>query len=288
MRAKASLSSDQGPESADQAGPVSDARLRLLLAAEREFAREGIDTASLRKIAALAGNGNNNAVKYHFENRAGLVRALLTYRVQQMEAQRAVMLREAEATGRLGDMRTLLEIYCVPQISLRDERGQFPYARFLLQFYAFYQDIDYRDAIVDVVQISPAIGRARQLIIDELKMESRRADNRIALCHGMFLNMMVRSEIEFGNGLASEAARREVADTLEMMVRAIAAPPAAEELTIPPQLPAGADAVSPPPAGRPADRTSQLQEENAALRQLVADLSVERSRLKQMLAARER
>ena len=288
MRAKASLSSDQESESADPAGPLSDARLRLLLAAEREFAREGIETASLRKIAALAGNGNNNAVKYHFENRAGLVRALLTYRVQQMEAQRTVMLAEAEAAGRLGDMRTLLEIYCVPQISLRDERGQFPYARFLLQFYAFYEDIDYRDAIVGVVQISPAIGRVRQLIIDALKMEPRRADNRIALCHGMFLNMMVRSEIEFGDGLASEASRRGIADTMEMMVRAIAAPPAAGDLAIPPQLPAGADAVSPPPAARPPDRASQLQEENAALRQLVADLSVERSRLKQMLAARER
>lgn len=281
MPSRAFASSDQG-QAADRAGNP-DPRLRLLMAAEREFAREGIDSASLRKIAALAGNGNNNAVKYHFENRVGLVRALLTYRVQSMEAQRVVMLEQAEENGLLDDMRVLLEIYCLPQFSLRDEAGQFPYARFLLQFYAFYQDIDYRSTIADVVSVSPAIHRTRQLMIKQLKMETQRADNRIALCHGMFLTMMVRAEANFHGGLATEEARRSVADTLEMMVRAILAPPSDDDLQMPTHLlemQPGDSAQLPVPTS---DRISQLEEENAALQQLVVELSVERARLKKQL-----
>jgi AcrR family transcriptional regulator len=283
MRDRALASSDRS-KIAGQADP-SDPRLRLLLAAEKEFAREGIDTASLRKIAAVAGNGNNNAVKYHFENRAGLVRALLTHRVQQMEVQRLVMLEQAEAAGKLQDMRTLLEIYCLPQFSLRDENGEFPYARFLLQFYALYQDIDYREAIIDVVKISPAIHRTHQLIIDRLKMEPHRADNRIALCHGMFLTMMVRSEAEFRGGLAGEEARRGIADTLEMMVRAILAPRVEEDLPVPSHLLRMAKNEIFQPLPNSISRLGELEEENIALKQLVAELSVERNRLRKIMGA---
>ena len=50
---------------------------RLILAAEAEFARAGIQGASLRRINALAGQRNTSAVRYHFGSREGLLEALI-------------------------------------------------------------------------------------------------------------------------------------------------------------------------------------------------------------------
>lgn len=268
------------PVATDQNDDVLDPRLRLVLAAEKEFAREGIDRASLRRIAMLAGNGNNNAVKYYFENRAGLVRALLTYRIQQMEAQRTEMLNLAECNGELDSIGTLLEIYCLPQFSLRDSDGHFPYARFLLQFYAFDQDFDYRRAIAEVVSVSPAIRRTRSLMIDCLSMDPVSADNRIALCHGMFLTMMIRSEPHHDDRHRSDLPLQ-VSDTLEMMVAAITAPRSGRDVQI-----ENIGVLAPTPLKNLAQkidtpsRLTALEEENAALKQLIGELSVERARLK--------
>ncbi len=55
-----------------------DGKTRLILAGERLFAKGGIHGASMREIAAQAGQGNHAAVQYHFGSREGLVRAYST------------------------------------------------------------------------------------------------------------------------------------------------------------------------------------------------------------------
>ena len=52
-------------------------RAALLSAAERLFAERGIDGVSLREINRASGARNAIAVQYHFEDRAGVVRAIL-------------------------------------------------------------------------------------------------------------------------------------------------------------------------------------------------------------------
>ncbi len=49
----------------------------MLRAAERLFAERGVDGASLREIAAAAGQRNHSAALYHFGDKRGLLEALL-------------------------------------------------------------------------------------------------------------------------------------------------------------------------------------------------------------------
>lgn len=64
------------------------ARIRILEAAERRFAEDGIEAVSLRQIAAEAGQRNTSAVAYHFGTRSALVGALYEHRMAPINARR--------------------------------------------------------------------------------------------------------------------------------------------------------------------------------------------------------
>lgn len=72
-------------------------RDRLLRAAERLFAVNGIDAVSLRQINRSAGARNATALQYHFGDRAGLVRAVLAPHHRDVDADRHVLLDAHEA-----------------------------------------------------------------------------------------------------------------------------------------------------------------------------------------------
>lgn len=52
-------------------------RERLLMTALHLYAREGLHAVSLRRISAEAGSRNSAAMHYHFQNKLGVVRALV-------------------------------------------------------------------------------------------------------------------------------------------------------------------------------------------------------------------
>ncbi|WP_109807549.1 TetR family transcriptional regulator [Sphingosinithalassobacter portus] len=101
----------------------------LINAAERIFAREGIETASLRAIATAAGSANNYAVQYHFGDREGLVEALFESRLAEVEARRAIL---RAAMPEPADCRALLDLIMRPLIEQTDAEGRHSYAAFLL------------------------------------------------------------------------------------------------------------------------------------------------------------
>src|SRR5207302_8772251 len=70
------------------------------------FAARGIDAVSLREINRAAGAKNAIAVQYHFEDRAGVVRAIFEKHMPVVEAGRHAMLDQYEAEGR-DDVRVL-------------------------------------------------------------------------------------------------------------------------------------------------------------------------------------
>jgi AcrR family transcriptional regulator len=72
-------------------------KLRLITAAEQLFAARGIDAVSLREINRASGARNSIAVQYHFEDRAGVVRAVLEKHRPDIEARRHAMLDQYEA-----------------------------------------------------------------------------------------------------------------------------------------------------------------------------------------------
>ncbi|MFI5041145.1 MAG: TetR/AcrR family transcriptional regulator [Acidimicrobiales bacterium] len=112
-------------------------RERMILTAERLFAERGIDGVSLREIGVAAGQRNNSAAQYHFGSRYGLVRAILEFRMAQVDERRLALLAQFDAAGRSGDLRALVEAYVTPLAEMvGSDDGTSWYARFLAQLLA--------------------------------------------------------------------------------------------------------------------------------------------------------
>lgn len=71
----------------------------LLDAAEVEFASEGIESGSLRRIMRQAG-ADSGAIHYHFGSREALAAAVLDRILVPLNAHRVALLNEAVASGR--------------------------------------------------------------------------------------------------------------------------------------------------------------------------------------------
>ena len=78
---------------------AADTRDRLLAAAEQLFAEKGVDGVSLREISRASGAKNAIALQYHFEDRAGVLRAILDKHLPDVDARRSAMLDEIDAGG---------------------------------------------------------------------------------------------------------------------------------------------------------------------------------------------
>ena len=100
---------------------------RLITAAEQLFAERGIEGVSLREINMAAGQRNSTALQYHFDDRYGLVRAVLRKHAPAVDAVRHSMLDEYAAAGR-DDLRALAEALVRPSATkLHDADGSRAY-----------------------------------------------------------------------------------------------------------------------------------------------------------------
>lgn len=206
---------------APDANPSPDApKVALILAAEVLFARDGIEGASLREIAAQAGQRNHHAVQYHFGSRDSLVQAIFDYRMNQMEVARGAMLAAVDATGRLADLRAITEIIFRPQIELIDEFGDHSYAGFLTAYLLRYQARRFGQF---GERVAPNLGRTLVLLRDCLDpLPEHVAQRRLVTACFMFLNILIihtRNNADEG-----ECFEDAVKDTLGQIVAALAAP----------------------------------------------------------------
>lgn len=204
------------------AGMQPDApKVALILAAEVIFARSGIENASLREIASLAGQRNHHAVQYHFGSRDALVQAVFDYRMEQMEQARADMLICAEADGKLDDLRAITEIIFVPQIDLIDAHGDHSYAAFLNAYLLRYEAS--RFGQFGGGRAAANLDRTLQLLRQCLgALPEAVAQRRLVTACFMFLNiLMIHTRGSDGGGEPFEAA---VKDTLDQIVAALSAP----------------------------------------------------------------
>jgi AcrR family transcriptional regulator len=81
-------------------------RARIITAAEGLFAQRGIDGVSLREITRVAGTKNTVALQYHFDDRDGVVRAILRKHLPEVAARRHALLDQVESGGS-EDLRVL-------------------------------------------------------------------------------------------------------------------------------------------------------------------------------------
>lgn len=111
---------------------TSTARERLVDTARTLFAEEGVDAVSLRAVARQADQRNTNAVQYHFEDRTGLLAAVLEPHHRQVAARRVALL---EPLASLDDppARPLADALVRPSAAMLEEPGGLAYLRIVAE-----------------------------------------------------------------------------------------------------------------------------------------------------------
>ena len=102
------------------------ARAALVESAERLFAERGIEGVSLRDVSKDAGQRNNSAAQYHFDDRQGLIAAVYEHRMRHVDERRHTHLAQLKEH----DVRGLVEATVIPLLEVVAETGGW-YARFL-------------------------------------------------------------------------------------------------------------------------------------------------------------
>jgi TetR/AcrR family transcriptional regulator, regulator of cefoperazone and chloramphenicol sensitivity len=200
---------------------ADDAKLRLLSAAESLFAERPIESVSLREIAIAAGNGNNNAVQYHFGGKDELVQAIFSWRVQQMEEPRRRLYADACVGGQIPDIGGLVKILCLPMLDLVDSKGRHTYAAFITQYVLRHRPLGIGHA-------SDQIGESTEVLRMLLKEIHERCgltqqgggDYRTGLIHLIFANMLVLSDSEQLQSRNPQAFQTRVEETLHLVTAA--------------------------------------------------------------------
>jgi AcrR family transcriptional regulator len=112
---------------------ADETRAQLIRAAERLFAERGVEAVSLREINREADQRNASALQYHFEDRPGLLRAILAKHEVAVEASRHALLDEIEKNGPC-DLHQLSTALVLPAAQrLADRDGGRSYLRIVAQ-----------------------------------------------------------------------------------------------------------------------------------------------------------
>jgi len=109
-------------------------RIRILRAAERLFSEAGIDAVSLHQIGREAGQRNRSAVQYHFQDKEGLLVAILDRHTPSIGEHRNHLLDEVEERDETHDLRRLAEAFVLPVAhKAQDPDGGMAYVRISAQ-----------------------------------------------------------------------------------------------------------------------------------------------------------
>lgn len=152
-----------------------ESRTALLDAAERLFALQGVETASLRDISLAAGQRNNSAVQYHFGDREGVVAAVFTRRMDAINEMRRAMISDLDKNHRGDDMVGLSAALMVPLIEYVTSHDGW-YGRFLVrtQFDHFAKTV--KNALPVSVPVIEIVRRLSALLTD---LEPRARQTRV-------------------------------------------------------------------------------------------------------------
>ncbi len=100
-------------------------REQLLDAAEALFLERGLGDVSLREIVREAGQKNQSALQYHFGSRDGLINAILSRRVGQLELRRRALVDDALSNNAEPGLRECCSLVVSAPFLLCRERGDF-------------------------------------------------------------------------------------------------------------------------------------------------------------------
>jgi AcrR family transcriptional regulator len=98
---------------------AEDTRQRLIEAATREFATQGVHAASLLEVTRQAGQRNRGAVHYHFGSREGMLVAVLEQRADALADRERELLTIARQQPD-DDLASAVETIVRPAVELSD------------------------------------------------------------------------------------------------------------------------------------------------------------------------
>jgi AcrR family transcriptional regulator len=111
--------------SRERANSRGDAtRQDLLMTAEQLFAEHGIAAVPLREVGVAAGQKNHAVVQYHFGDREGLVREIITFRAALSERLRVEMFADLVSRGQ-PEVSDLVRVFVMPLAAHLEEHSHY-------------------------------------------------------------------------------------------------------------------------------------------------------------------
>ena len=198
------------------------AEIALILAAERLFAERGIEAVPLRQVNQAAKQRNMSAAHYHFGSREGLVQAVLSYRLPDLDRRRGAILDER---SQMRDLRFYLEAFVLPLTEelIPRETGNF-YIRFMQQYERYRRDYG---LVSELTPHSVTIYRDITQLLGHLPshVRSLRMGSLINLIHSVLA--ITEERLAKGEVKCDDVALI-ASNLIDMCVSALTAPPSPE------------------------------------------------------------
>ena len=171
---------------------AEETRARLIRAGERLFAERGIETVSLREINRAAGQRNATALQYHFEDRRGLVLAILAKHTPGEEAERHQMLDDLEARSGVSPREWVQALVLPAAAKLVDRDGGRAYLRMVAEL---MNRPDPRFDQQSLEDVRGSVNRWRKLVAPLLpKASVDRLHRRFTALRIMYFELARRAE----------------------------------------------------------------------------------------------
>lgn len=199
------------------------AMTKIMDAAERLFARYGIEGVALRQILIEAKQKNKYAVSLYFGSKEDLVVAVLERRVAEMNIRRDALVAKARAAGQENDIRALLEIMHRPAAEVADATGDYSYPRFLLQL-QLHKELNAPWLSIPGELSAPTLDVVRKLRKFAPKMPGELAQARIGSISGMWLTSVTARGFQISKGVPVPPFDVFMDDLVGMMAAALQAP----------------------------------------------------------------
>jgi len=140
---------------------ADETRAQLIRAGERLFAERGIYAVSLREINRDADQRNSTALQYHFEDRQGLILAILRKHEAGVDEKRNELLDEIERTGQI-DLPVFSSALVIPAAEkLSDREGGRAYLRIAAELVNSYRP---RVDPIETISTSVSLNRWRAMV----------------------------------------------------------------------------------------------------------------------------
>ncbi len=198
-------------------------RSQLIEIAESLFAREGIDSVSMRKIGVSIGSSNTNVVGYHFGSKEDLINAIFEHRLPWLDAQREALYQRCETAGTL-DIQNLLHAFWWPLYQQKNTEGLHSYAGFLAELLRSGHGALRGAVRQDYPATEKIIASIRQLVPG---MSNRFFDERLQISAAIVTTCLHSIDRRGANAVPAGQRKKLFADSLSMAAAALQAPTAA-------------------------------------------------------------